>query len=1018
MWKDKGKCSALLTREGFFDFVVFRTQCDDPHSVTVVCQHDQKATILHHNNMSDIKVSNVGLFYSLQVFASCDAGWFLVDNVCVNFYHCPDCSNNMAAHEQCAIHGGQLAYHVLNNVTSSSQGNILDKNTELSQFWGMFPHMDDITPLPKYIFKSYLNIVRTIRPMNIAINGSDLCVVFSNNTHCNDGNIVLSLKYDYISLEKVLLKTAKDVHFIVRKSNTKFYVPPWSVIYQPSFQMTVYSRQYTLCEKSRTYTVLSNNCSASFMSCNDGTCVHDSLVCDGQPHCQHGEDEADCEHICSDHEHSCMSQCHHRDLCSCSPEYFQCLSGGCVPLQKLCDNTVHCVDASDEPPTCVYLRPEQIGHHSLHLGINNHINKLIQQNVVIQQGCLHSSTESLPPTHNVEYKMHFHERRCSQSTFSSDMKFFCTIIGTPHITHEHYFSLDRLCIYDHDCDDDYIYHCFNGFHLLKCKHMHCVGRFKCPFSYCVSFDHICNKVCDCPHCEDESFCSKLLCPGMVLVEQGGSGLTCSTKVAELKHSMNMRQVIHRKGINITDEFPVFIHLEDVVDLAHFIVAPELVVFCKLLHSRFAVTDVSVLFRMVSVRRLLLPHNSIQKIYDFMFASMSQLILLDLSHNLIKYLPKLALCSLRNLQYVFLHHNLLAELQISTFVNNPSIEVLLLESNNVNPQLVIIDSSLPLLYHLSSDIPRLCCAFETVEICSPPFPLRVSCSNLITSTALIVMGWIIGLSSPLLNFCCLAVLLYKLCTPGTQMPRVVVLFSVNLNLAELVTSLCLLSFSVINTSYHDIFGITADQWRNSWKCLGLECLFSMSSQSTLAFTACLSVHLAIHIPSVIRRESSQNTTFVQIVITWLIIIPMCIALQILEHMRNVDPFNYFCFPFATLFPFDPLILSFHIVMLIFANLLLMTIIASYGYLLVFVIRRRRKKELQSMAKRNSKLQKLGVRLTVLIVSTVLSWMPILCVQILVLLQITILQDIYFWCVLVSVSINLIVDPIFLLRNILA
>ena len=925
MWKDKGKCSALLTREGFFDFVVFRTQCDVPHNVTVVCQHDQKASIVLHNNMSDIKVSRVGLFSRLQVFVSCDVGWFLVDNVCVNFYHCLDCSNNLAAHAQCAIHGGRLAYNVLNNVTSSSQGNILSTNTELSQFWGMFPHMDDIVPLPKYTFKSYLNVLKARRAMNIAVNGSGLGVVLIKNMHCIDSNIVLSLNYNYISLEEVVYTTAKDVYYVVRTRTTKNYFPPWSLIYQPSFQMTVHSREYTLCEKARVHISMFTNCSALFMSCNDGTCVHDSLVCDGQPHCQHGEDEADCQHICSNHEHSCMSHCHHQDLCSCSTNYFQCLSGGCVPLQKLCDKTVHCVDASDEPPTCVYLRPEQIGHHSITLGINNHINKLIQQNVVIQQGCLDSGNELLPPIHNVEYKMHFHQHRCSPSTFSSHIKFFCTIIGTPHITHEHYYSLDRLCVYDHDCDDDYILHCFNGFHLLKCEHIFCVGRFKCPLSYCISFDHICNKVCDCPYCEDESICSKLLCPGMVLIEQIGSGLTCSTKVAELKHSMNMRQVIHRKGVNITDDFPVFIHLEDVVDLAQFIVAPELVIFCKILHSRFALTDVSVLYPMVSVRRLLLPHNSIHMIYDSMFASMSQLILLDLSQNLIKYLPKIVLCSLRNLQYIFLHHNLIAELQISTFVKNPSIEVLLLESNILNPQLVIIDSSFPSLYRLSSDIPRLCCAFETVELCSPPFPLHVSCSNLITSATLIVLGWIIGLCTPLLNFCCLIVLLYKLCTPGTQIPKIVMLFSMNLTFAELATSLCLLSFSVINLLYHDVFGIVADQWRHSWKCLGLESLFSLSSHSTLAFAGYLSVHLAIHIPSVIRRESSQNATFVQIIITWLIITPMCIAVQILEQKRNVDPFNYFCFPLATLFPFDPLILSFQIGMLILDNLLLITII---------------------------------------------------------------------------------------------
>ena len=68
MWKDNGKYAALLTREGFFDFVVFRTQCNVPHNVTVVCQHDQKRNILLHNNMSDIKVSRVGLFIAYKYF--------------------------------------------------------------------------------------------------------------------------------------------------------------------------------------------------------------------------------------------------------------------------------------------------------------------------------------------------------------------------------------------------------------------------------------------------------------------------------------------------------------------------------------------------------------------------------------------------------------------------------------------------------------------------------------------------------------------------------------------------------------------------------------------------------------------------------------------------------------------------------------------------------------------------------------------------------------------------------------
>ena len=1019
---DKGNCSAILTRRGFFDFVVFRTLCNVSHNVGVVCQHDKKVKDLN-NNMSDIKISAYDGFYSLQAVASCDVGWFLIDNVCINFYECPDCSGNTPAHEECERYGGQLAYHVLSNVTITTPGNMLDKNTELSKFWGMFHHMDDISPSPKRTFKSIRNAVKEDDQLIFAVNGSSLCEALNMSNQCTDSNIALSVRNNYIQLEETVLTDFDSFWYMetkivrINNINTSYVVPLWSVIYQPIFQMATF-KHFALCEKPHSYALMFTNCSDLYMNCNDGTCVHDSLVCDGQQHCPHGEDEADCQHICSDHSHNCISQCHHRDLCSCSPEYFQCLSGGCVPLQKLCDKTLHCDDASDEPPTCVYLRPDQLGRVSLSLDINNYINKLIQQNIAIQQRCLKNNNESLFPLENVAYQMHFQQPRCSPSSLSPNIKFLCTIVGTPYIVSQQYFSLDHLCIYDHDCDDDYYYHCFNGFHLLKCEHMYCVGRFKCLSSYCISVDHICNKVCDCPHCEDESICSKLLCPGMVLIEQTGSGLRCSMKAAALKHSMNMRQIIHRKGINITDDFPVFIHLEGIGNSTQFIHSPELVVYCKIMHSKFTTSAVSVLHRMISVRRLLLPHNSIQNLYDYMFLSMSHLIVLDLSHNQLKYLSHIPLCALHNLQYISLHHNLIAELQVSIFVNNPSVQVLLLESNNMNPQSVIIDGSLSSLYRLSSDIPRLCCGFETVILCSPPFPLRVSCSNLIPSTALMVLGWLVGLTTSLLSFFCLVLLIYNICKPQTPTPKVVMFFSLNLTLAELATSLCLLSYSVINVVFHDVFGVIADQWRHSLKCLSLESLFSISSRSSLVFAVCLSIHFAIHIPLVIHRESNQKATFFQIMILWFVVTSIGIAVQILEHIHATDPFNYFCFPFTTKFPSDTLILSLQSIMLILDSFLVIATIASYGYLLVFTIRQGRNKALQPVGKRKEKLQKLGSRLTVLILSTVLTWIPILCVQILVLLQITVLPNIYFWCVLVSFPVNLIIDPILLIRTMLA
>ena len=817
----------------------------------------------------------------------------------------------------------------------------------------------------------------------------------------------------------------------------------WSVIYQPKFELAenkqlplcemsiahapiltncsvlAENKQLSLCEMSIAHAPILTNCSDFYMSCNEGTCIHDSLVCDGHSHCPHGEDEADCQHICSDPSHSCISHCHHRDLCSCLPGYFQCLSGGCVPLQKLCDQTVHCIDASDEPPSCVYQRPEQLSSHSLTLDINRHINTLIQQNLIIQHGCFQSSG-SLVRVKNVEYRMYSNEsqqQRCSPSSLSPDIKFACGIYYIHFITHA-YFSLDRLCVYDHDCDDNYTYHCFNGFHLLKCEHMYCVGRFKCPSSYCISLAHICNKVCDCPNCEDEKICSKLLCPGMVLIGQPESGLRCSKEVRSLKYSLNLRQIIHKKDVNTIDDFPVFIHLEHVINIGQFILAPEVVVYCEIWYSNHISTNVRVFHRMISVRRLLLPHNGIQKVPDSMFAVMSQLIVLDLSHNLIKHLPQIMLCTLQKLQYISLHHNLIAELPAHLFIYTPDMQVLLLESNNFKQESVTIGASFPLLYRLSSDIPRLCCVFERVKSCSPPFPSFLSCSNFITSTGLIVLSWIIGLSTSIINLLCFSLMVYKLFSPATKTPRVVMLYSINLSFVELATSLCLLSYSVINVVYDDEFGIIADQWRHSLKCLSLESLFSTSSRLCLAFALCLSVHFAIHIPSVIPIKSSRKATFLKITVPWLIITSMCIVVQVLEHMRNSDPFNYFCFPFTTSFPSDPLILSLQIVLLTLDIILIIDTIICNGYLLVFAIRRSRSKTLQSVGQRKERLQKLATRLTVLILSTILTWIPIVCVQVLVLTKITISPNIYFWCILVSFSVNLIIDPILLIRNMLS
>ena len=374
MLDDEGKCSALLTRKGFFDFVICRTNCNMSHSVGVVCQHDQKTNSEFSNNMSDIKVSMTNRYNSLQVLSSCKVGWFMVNDMCIYIYSClsiksfeqgHSCTNTTVTQELCIKYGSHLAHRVLNNVTVTKPGNILNTNTKLSLFWDMFHHIGDI---------NHLNMVSgfhkawQLSPHKtyLAVNGSGLCGHFNMDDHCIDNYIALTVHY-YAAIyygNKITLTNHQN----------HLYSITWSLIHDIYFQMST-STHFTLCEKFTDHSEILNKCSEFYMICNDGTCVHDSLVCDGYPHCPRGEDEAGCQHICSNHTNNCVHHCHRNDLCSCSSEYFQCLSGGCVPLQKLCDKIPQCLDASDEPPTCVYHRPEQSRCPFISLDINNYLKK-------------------------------------------------------------------------------------------------------------------------------------------------------------------------------------------------------------------------------------------------------------------------------------------------------------------------------------------------------------------------------------------------------------------------------------------------------------------------------------------------------------------------------------------------------------------------------------------------------------------------------------------------------------------
>lgn len=78
----------------------------------------------------------------------------------------------------------------------------------------------------------------------------------------------------------------------------------------------------------------SRNCTASSFRCpNNGNCIPQVWVCDGDPDCDGGADERDCSVLLTR---------------TCPPSQHRCGNGACLPAEWRCDGDPDCSDMSDE----------------------------------------------------------------------------------------------------------------------------------------------------------------------------------------------------------------------------------------------------------------------------------------------------------------------------------------------------------------------------------------------------------------------------------------------------------------------------------------------------------------------------------------------------------------------------------------------------------------------------------------------------------------------------------------------
>ena len=450
--------------------------CDIPTNVSLYCSFKEKRTLVNsslstihirpiHNGFTEIEWGvagnpeiDVNLDYYYMYGEKNYMHWFQQGDLCINVQLCSDDCNKCM--------DGRPAYKAFEEQQLQDLSPTIRQNKIISQ---------------NSVIGKFVSLLSG-RNSNNSTNNDYISIAFDSNKS------VGSLYSNHSSSNGSIMLRVPVLKSVIKGL--------WAVTGDVEIAHTVHPADYILCEREPTHRIQPNKC--DHFLCNDGTCLWEKFLCDGKQHCVNGDDEENCGPMCTNAEvKNCLKQCSYEENCRCSRGYFQCQSGGCISVGKLCDSVADCIDASDENILCFLA------------SLTRHWQELeAEWNQALQHCSFTSFNESLVVkqfSFGLGYMSNYGPPQYVTATR-------CIGIGATDMTCGDArpawigscYPLGNLCVYKlvtaHNQGKGKITPCNNGYHLAKCQHMHCQNSFKCPNSYCLLWEYVCDGRCDCPYC--------------------------------------------------------------------------------------------------------------------------------------------------------------------------------------------------------------------------------------------------------------------------------------------------------------------------------------------------------------------------------------------------------------------------------------------------------------------------------------------------------------------------------------